>query len=172
MTIHRYLIKYVVLTICMQYYNLTYVDTRVYPIDGHDYEDKADYYPNTHKNDFISSIDYQSMINRYLLMWVLGGTLFLPTAIKAVLNLDSIRPIITDLTSLLTTYYNSLNDTSPNITLSTLHLLLDRGIAYKGQTRISAAIKTKITIFIFKNYLYISKIFKEIIKVTCSELLK
>ena len=53
-------------------------------------------------------------------MWVLGGTLFLPTAIKAVLNLDSIRPIITDLTSLLTTYYNSLNDTSPSITLSTL----------------------------------------------------
>ena len=52
------------------------------------------------------------------------------------------------------------------------HIHLDRGNACKAKTRVSAAIKTKVTIFISKNYLCISKIFKDIIKVTCSELLK
>ena len=90
----------------------TYVDARFYPFEGRDYEDKADYYPRQVKNDFIPSID------KYLLLWVLGGILFLPTAIEAVLNLDSIRALITDLSSLLTTYYNSLFDTLSTIATS------------------------------------------------------
>ena len=61
-------------------------------------------------NDLIPSID------KYLLLWVLGGILFLPTAIEAVLDLDS--TLITDPTSLLTTYYNSLYDTSSSIATS------------------------------------------------------
>ena len=96
------------------FYLPTYIlETRVYPIEGRDlYEDKADYYPNTNKNDFIPSID------KYLLLWVLGGILFLPTAIEAVLNLDSIRALINDLSSLLTTYYTSLNDSLSTIATS------------------------------------------------------
>ena len=82
----------------------TYVlDARFYPFEGRTYEDK---------DDFIPSID------KYLLLWVLGGILFLPTAIEAVLNLDSIRALITDLSSLLTTYYNSLYDTLSSIATS------------------------------------------------------
>ena len=89
------------------------LDARIHPNEGRDlYEDKADYYPNTNKNDFIPSID------KYLLLWVLGGVLFLPTAIEAVLNLDSIRALITDLTNLLTTYYTSLNDSLSTIATS------------------------------------------------------
>ena len=92
---------------------LGFLDARIHPIEGRDlYEDKADYYPNTNKNDFIPSID------KYLLLWVLGGVLFLPTAIEAVLNLDSIRALINDLTNLLTTYYTSLNDSLSTIATS------------------------------------------------------
>ena len=75
------------------------LDAKLYPIEG-----------RQNGNDLIPSID------KYLLLWVLGGILFLPTAIEAVLDLDS--TLITDPTSLLTTYYNSLYDTSSSIATS------------------------------------------------------
>ena len=75
------------------------LDAKLYPIEG-----------RQNGNGLIPSID------KYLLLWVLGGILFLPTAIEAVLDLDS--TLITDPTSLLTTYYNSLYDTSSSIATS------------------------------------------------------
>ena len=91
--------------------------------------------------EFSDSIE--ETINFSILLIIILGILLLPSVIAAVLDLDSIRSAISDLSDLLTKYYVDLNQSLASIT-STLATILSRVNSIRTTVNSNAAQLTTI----------------------------
>ena len=118
----------------------------------HQFHEKSDFKklkqtPTIHKikkrqiEEFSDSIE--ETINFSILLIIILGILLLPSVIAAVLDLDSIRSSISDLSDLLTKYYVDLNQSLASIT-STLATILSRVNSIRTTVNSNAAQLTTI----------------------------
>lgn len=134
--------------VCLQFMNFSAKALKLM----HQFHEKSDFKklkqtPTEHKmkkrqiEEFSDSIE--ETINFSILLIIILGILLLPSVIAAVLDLDSIRSAISDLSDLLTKYYVDLNQSLASIT-STLATILSRVNSIRTTVNSNAAQLTTI----------------------------